>query len=126
MVGGVFLFLESDNSGSAGDSMIFSMTTDKGGAEVTLPRRFYRYSSQSFLDPTDIALQLAPDWVARGQRLAAMQSPFLMISLSIQIIPQSARSELVLEALYNQIEHACLHCHRMSNFPNQTLGFLYP
>jgi len=45
MAGGVFLFLEFDNSRSAGDSMISSMKTEEGGAEVTLPRHFYRYSS---------------------------------------------------------------------------------
>ena len=72
MVGGACLFPESDDLGSASDSMISSMTTEKGGAEVTLLRHFCRYSSQSFLDPTDIALQLATDWVARAHRLATM------------------------------------------------------
>ena len=61
MVGRIFPFPEFDNSRSVDDSMISSMTTKKGGAEVTLPRRFCRYSSQSFLNPTDIALQLALD-----------------------------------------------------------------
>ena len=87
MVGGACHFPKSYNSESAGDSMISSMTIEEGGAEVTLPRNFCRYSSQSFLDLTDIALQLVPDWVARGNRLVAMQSSLCTISLSIQIIP---------------------------------------
>ena len=61
MVGRIFPFPKSDNSRSVDDSMISSMTTKEGGAEVNLPRRFCRYSSQSFLDPNDIALQLALD-----------------------------------------------------------------
>ena len=61
MAGRAFHFLKSDDLESAGDSTIFSMTTKEGGAEVTLPRCFSRYSSQSFLDPTDITLQLIPD-----------------------------------------------------------------
>ena len=91
MVGGVCPFPESDDFRSAGDSTISSMTTEDRGIEVTLPRHFYRYSSQSFLNPTDKTLQLVPDWVSRGHRLAAMQSSFCTISLSIQIIPQLAR-----------------------------------
>ena len=91
MAGRACPFSKSDNPDSTCDSLISSMTTEEGSAEVTLPRHFYRYSSQSFLDPTDIALQLTPDWVARGHRLAAMQSSLHTISLSIQIIPQSAR-----------------------------------
>ena len=90
MAGRACPFPESDGLRSIGDYMIFSMTTKEGGAEVTIPRRFCRYSSQSFLDPTDIALQLALDWVARGHRLVAMQSSLHTISLSIWIIPQSS------------------------------------
>jgi len=40
MAGGVYPFLESNDPGSVGDSMISSMTTEKGSAEVTLPRCF--------------------------------------------------------------------------------------
>ena len=87
VAGGACPFLEFDDPEFADDSMISSMTTDEGGTEVTLPRRFYRHSSQSFLDPTDIALQLVLNWVARGHRLIAMQSSLCTISLSIQIIP---------------------------------------
>ena len=61
MAGGAYPFPESDDLGSTGDSTISSMTIEKGGVEVALPRHFCRYSSQSFLDPTDIALQLASD-----------------------------------------------------------------
>ena len=60
-VGRVCLFPESDDSKSTGDFMISSMTTKEGGTEVTLPRRFCRYSSQSFLDPIDTTLQLVPN-----------------------------------------------------------------
>ena len=35
MVGGACPFPKSDDLGSAGDSMISSMTTEKGGVEVT-------------------------------------------------------------------------------------------
>ena len=91
MAGGAYLFLESDDLRFANDSTISLRTTKEGGVEVTLPRHFCRYSSQSFLNPTDIALQLAPNWVAKGHRLAAMQSPLRTFSLSIQIIPQLAR-----------------------------------
>ena len=91
MAGGACPFPESDNFESTGDSMIFLITTKEGGAKVILPRHFCRYSSQSFLVPTDIVLQLVPNWVARGHRLAAMQSSLCTISLSIQIIPWLAR-----------------------------------
>ena len=37
MAGGACLFLESDNFESAGDSMISSMTSKEGGAEVIFP-----------------------------------------------------------------------------------------
>ena len=61
MVGGVCPFPKSDDFKSAGDSTISSMTTEDRGIEVTLLRHFYRYSSQSFLNPTDKTLQLVPD-----------------------------------------------------------------
>ena len=54
MAGRAYPFLESDDPESVGDSMISSMTIKEGGTEVTLQRRFCRYSSQSLLDPTDI------------------------------------------------------------------------
>ena len=40
MAGRVCPFLKSDDPRSVGDSMISSMTTEDGGAEVTLPRCF--------------------------------------------------------------------------------------
>ena len=43
MVGGACLFPESDDLKSVGDSMISLMTTEEGGTEVTLPRRFSKY-----------------------------------------------------------------------------------
>ena len=61
MAGRTCPFPESDDPESVGVSTISSMTTEEEGAEATWPRHFSRYSSQSFLDPTDIALQLAPD-----------------------------------------------------------------
>ena len=91
MADGVCPFLESDDPESMGVSTISSMTTEEGGAEVTWPRHFYRYSSQSFLDLTDIELRLASDWTVGGHKLAAIQSPFCTISLLIQMIPHSAR-----------------------------------
>ena len=83
MVGETFPFPESDDPESTGISMISLMTIEEEGAEVTWPRRFSKYSSQSFLNPTDIALQLVPDWAIGGNKLAAIQSPLRTISLSI-------------------------------------------
>ena len=45
MAGEACPFPKSDNFESTGDSMISSMTTEEGGAKVTLPRHFCRYSS---------------------------------------------------------------------------------
>ena len=45
MADGVCPFLESDDPESMGVSTISSMTTEEGGAKVTWPRHFYRYSS---------------------------------------------------------------------------------
>ena len=58
MAGGACPFPESDDLEFASDSMISLMTTEEEGTKVTLPRHFDKYSSQSFLDPTNIALQL--------------------------------------------------------------------
>ena len=91
MVGGVCPFPKSNDPESTGDSTISSMTTEEEGAVVTWPRRFSKYLSHSFFDPTDIALQLALDWVARGHKLAAIQSSLHTIFLSIQMIPCSAK-----------------------------------
>ena len=62
MAGEVCLFPEFDDPESVGDSTISLMTTKEGGAGVTWPRRFNKYSYHSFFDPTDIALHLAFDW----------------------------------------------------------------
>ena len=86
MAAGLFPFPGFNDPGSAGDSIISSITIEDRDAEVALPRRFSKYSSQSFLDPTEITLQLVSNWVARGHRLATMQSPFRIISLSTQMI----------------------------------------
>ena len=43
MAGRACPFPEFDDPKSAGDSMISLMTTEEGGAEVTLPRCFCRY-----------------------------------------------------------------------------------
>ena len=86
MACGACPFSKSDGPESTGDSMISSMTTEEGGTEVVLPRHFSKYSSQSFLKPTDIALLLVG-----GHRLAAMQLPLRIISLSIQMVPRPAR-----------------------------------
>ena len=56
MASGACPFSEFDDFESAGDSMISLMTTEEGGIEVTFPRRFCKYFSQSFLDPTNTAL----------------------------------------------------------------------
>ena len=56
MASEAYPFPKSNDPKSAGDSMISSMTTEEGGAKVALLRHFCKYSSQSFLDLTDIAL----------------------------------------------------------------------
>ena len=61
MAGGVCPFPEFDDPEFVSDAIISSMTTEEEGAKVTWPRRFSKYLSQSFLDPTNIALQLVPD-----------------------------------------------------------------
>ena len=91
VVGGTCLFHKSDYLGSTSVHTISLMTTKEEGVEATWPRRFSKYSFQSFLDPTDIALQLVPDSVIGGQKLVAIQSPFCTISLSIQVISHSTR-----------------------------------
>jgi len=48
--------------------------TEVRGIGGILHKRSHKYSSQSFLDPIDIALWLVPAWVLGGHRLAAMQS----------------------------------------------------
>ena len=85
MVGETCPFSESDDPESVGNSTFSSMTTEEEGAEATWPRHFSKYSSQSFIDPTNIALQLAIDWTIRGHNLATMLSPLLAISLSTQL-----------------------------------------
>ena len=91
MVGETSPFSESDDPESVGNSTFSSMTTEEEGAEATWPRHFSKYSSQSFIDPTNIALQLAIDWTIRGHNLATMLSPLLAISLSTQMIPRLAK-----------------------------------
>ena len=81
MASGACPFSKFDNLKSAGYSMISSITSEEGGAKETLPRHFCKYSSQS---PW-------PYWVAKGYRMAAIQSSLCTISLLIQIITQSAR-----------------------------------
>ena len=56
MAGEACPFPESDDPEFTIDSMISSMTIEEEGTELTLAWRFCRYSSQSFLDLTDIAL----------------------------------------------------------------------
>ena len=56
LASGTCPFLESNDPESANVSTISSMTTEKEGVEVALLWHFSKYSSQSFLDPTDIAL----------------------------------------------------------------------
>ena len=125
MVDGLYLFPESDDPRFVGVSTISSITTEEEGPRATWPRCFYKYSSQSFLNPIDIALQLAPNWVVGGHKLAAIHSPLRIISLSIQMIPCWVDFALVLGALYSQTRHGYLHCHRISRFPNQISGFPY-
>jgi len=85
----VYPFFEASAPESTSDSVISSITTKVGGVGGILHKCFRKYSSQSFLDPIDIALWLVDTWVFGGHRLAAMQSFLCKDSLSIQKIPQS-------------------------------------
>lgn len=76
---------------STGDSMISLTITEVRGAGGIPDKNSCKYSSQSFLDPTNIALWLVLAWLLGEHRLAAMQLFLRVISLSIQMIPQSAR-----------------------------------
>ena len=84
-------FFEAGTPKSIGDSMISLIMTKVGGAGVVLHRHSRKYSSQSCLYPIDIALWLVPICVLGGHRLATMQSLLHTTSLSIQMIPRSAR-----------------------------------
>ena len=84
-------FFEAGTPKSIGDFMISLIMTKVGGAGVVLHRRSRKYSSQSCLYPIDIALWLVPICVLEGHWLATMQSLLHTTSLSIQIIPRSAR-----------------------------------
>ena len=76
-------FFGADAFESTGDSIISSIMIKVEGVEGILHKRSCKYSSQSFLDPIDIALWLVPAWLFGGHRLAAMQSPLCIDSLSI-------------------------------------------
>ena len=68
---------------SISDFVISSIMIDVDRVKGILHKHSYKYSSQSFLDPIDIALWLVPAWVFRRYRLAAMQLLLRMDSLSI-------------------------------------------
>ena len=91
MAGRTCPFPKSDDPRSTDVSTISSMTAEEESAKVTWPRCFSKYSSQSFLDPTDIALQLVFNWVIGGHKLAAIQSLLRTISLSIEMMPCSVK-----------------------------------
>ena len=83
MAGMACPFFGSGASESTSDFVISSIMTEVEGARGILHKRSYKYSSQSFLDPINIALWLVPAWLFGGHRLAAMQSPLCIDSLSI-------------------------------------------
>ena len=56
-------FFGARASESTSDFVISSIMTEVGGAGGILHKRSCNYSSQSFLDPIDIALWLVPAWV---------------------------------------------------------------
>ena len=68
---------------STSDSIIFLIMIEVGGHGGILHKHFCKYSSQSFLDPIDIALCQILAWVTGRHRLAAMQSLLCMDSLLI-------------------------------------------
>ena len=70
------------------DSIISLITIEVRNAGILIPEGTLQmcscqYSSQSFLDPTEMALWLVPTWVLGGHRLVFMQSLFRVTSLSI-------------------------------------------
>jgi len=73
---------------STGDFIISSITTEVGGVGILvlggiLQRRSRKYSSQSSLDPTNIAPWLVLAYAPRRHKLATMQLLFLTTALSI-------------------------------------------
>ena len=71
MAGMVCPFFGAGTLKSTGDSIISSVTTKVKGTGIlilkeTLQRHSYKYSSQSFLDPIDIALWLVPAGYLEG------------------------------------------------------------
>ena len=91
MAGMACPFFGSGASESTSDFVISSIMTEVEGARGILHKRSYKYSSQSFLDPINIALWLVPAWVLGGHRLAAMESLLCIDSFSIYMIPRFAR-----------------------------------
>ena len=72
-------FFGAGTSESTGDFVISSIMIKVEGAEGILHKHSCKYSSQSFLDPIDIALWLVPTWLFGGHRLAACNRPFARI-----------------------------------------------
>ena len=76
MVGMAYPFFRPGTPKSTGDSIISSITTEVGGAGIHIPRGTlqtcsYKYSSQYFLNPIDIALWLVPACVLGGHKLVS-------------------------------------------------------
>ena len=72
-------FFGAGTSESTGDFVISSIMIKVEGAKGILHKHSCKYSSQSFLDPIDIALWLVPAWLFGGHRLAACNRPFARI-----------------------------------------------
>ena len=72
-------FFGAGTSESTGDFVISSIMIKVEGVEGILHKHSCKYSSQSFLDPIDIALWLVPTWLFGGHRLAACNRPFARI-----------------------------------------------
>ena len=71
-VGMVCPFFGANAPKCISDSIISSIMTKVGGGEGILQKRSHKYSSQSSLDPIDIALWLVPACVLESHRLATM------------------------------------------------------
>ena len=126
MAGETCPFPKSDDPRSVDVSTISSMTAEEESAKVTWPRRFSKYSSQSFLDPTDIALQLVFNQVIGGHKLAAIQSLLRTISLSIEMILCSVKLQTCAQSTL-QSNKACLSSlSQNEQIPQSNLGVPIP
>ena len=108
---------------SIGDSFSSIMTKVRG-AEGILHRCSRKYSSQSSLNSTNIALWLVLLKYSKGIGWLPYNRSFAWPLFQSRWYQGQLNSELVLEALYNRIGHVYHHYLRMSRSPGRILELL--